>query len=75
MSHHSTAIKDNHIGVIIHWGFKNSNQFMNYEKGIIEPIKDLSEVQIISHDEFDKLYKERNIKEGTKREQEYGKVH
>ena len=74
MKHKDLAIKNNCIGIIQFWNFDQSFSFHNFEKGVIEPIKDASEVQIITREEFNKLYDERNIKEGTEREKQYGKI-
>ena len=49
------------IGLIVGWGFKDSNFFLNFETGErIEVGKDLTGVTIISDEEGRKLYKERN---------------
>lgn len=74
MSHNSKAIKDNYIGIINYWDFNKSYMFLNFELGIIEPLKSLDEVEIIDVDTFTKLYTERNVKEGNEREKQYGKV-
>lgn len=73
--HLKYALKDNNIGIINYWAFKDKYLFLNYEKGIIEKLKNIKEVEIISSNKFDKLYDERNIHEGNEREQQYGKVH
>ncbi len=73
--HKQYGLFNNQIGFINYWQFKNGYIFLNFEKVEVEPINDINQVTILSEDEYDKLYKERNIHEGNEREKEYGKIH
>jgi hypothetical protein len=73
--HNKRVIRDNEIGIIQWWRFKKLHLFFNCEKGVIEELTNISNVKILPNEEWQKLYEERNIREGNKREQMYGKLH
>jgi hypothetical protein len=75
LSHFTYALKDNQVGIIHYWGFKDIFMFLNFEIGKVEKNITPSDVKIISRQQFDKLYKERNVHEGNDREKLYGKLH
>ncbi len=69
------AQKDGYIGVILYWKFKDLYLFVNHEKSTVEQVLDLSEVEVLKTDKYQKLYKERNKYEGDDRERMYGALH
>lgn len=75
LTHHVCGIMNNQIGIVNYWAFKDSFLFLNYEAGEVQEVKKHSDVKVISGEEFNALYDERNIKEGNEREKQYGKVH
>ena len=48
MKHFDRAIKNNCIGILNYWKFKDSFLFLNWEKGKIEKVKKPSDVKSMS---------------------------
>ena len=74
IKHHTPALKNNELGVVHYWGFRKKYIFLNWQKGKVEILKNTSELTPITSEEFNKIYEERNIREGSERERTYGKM-
>lgn len=79
--HRAISKENGHLGVINNWGWKGIYLFLDVENGDIVKLGSIDEVDLISKEEFKKLYDERNYrdpKEGetfNPRQKTYGKIH
>jgi len=59
--HRKTALKKGDFGTIQRWGFNDSYIFLNFDKEKLEHIKSLDEVEILSKEDSDRLWKEKDV--------------
>ena len=60
--HRKTALKKGDFGSIQCWGFNDSYIFLNFDKEKLEHIKSLDEVDILSKEDSDRLWKEKDVR-------------
>lgn len=60
--HRKTALKKGDFGSIQRWGFNDSYIFLNFDKEKLEHIQSLDEVDILSKEDSDKIWKEKDVR-------------
>lgn len=79
--HHKLALLNNHFGQLNYWAWKGCYIFLDFEDNKPLYLDNLNDVEILSKDEGDKIYHERNYSTPnpgeifTDRQQKYGKIH
>jgi hypothetical protein len=58
-AHRKSALKKGDFGSVQHWSFNDSYIFLNFDKEKLEHIKSLDEVDILSEEDSDRLWKEK----------------